>query len=68
MSNRMIGQNEEKVLFSWVHLSDIHFLHGSESHQVDQEMTLQAELSLILWGLFQYLGKFAEPLFLLQEQ
>ena len=48
----MIGQNEEKILFSWVHLSDIHFLPGSESHQVDQEMTLQAELSLILWGLF----------------
>lgn len=38
----MVEQNEEKVLFSWVHLSDIHFLHGNQSHQIDQEMILQA--------------------------
>lgn len=34
----------EKVLFSWIHLSDIHFRHGNEQHQIDQELVLKALL------------------------
>ncbi len=32
----------EIALFRWIHLSDIHFGHGSESHRADQKMILAA--------------------------
>jgi len=34
--------NGEKVLFSWIHISDIHFLHGGIKDHVSQEMILKA--------------------------
>lgn len=38
----MSREQSEKVLFSWIHLSDVHFLHGTKRSQVDQEMILNA--------------------------
>ena len=38
----MMQETKERTLFSWIHVSDIHFLHGSRKLQVDQEMVLQA--------------------------
>ncbi len=32
----------ERTLFSWIHMSDIHFLHGTKKSQLDQEMVLKA--------------------------
>lgn len=40
----MSSNSSEKTLFSWIHLSDIHFMHGNERHQVDQELVLKALL------------------------
>ena len=35
---------EPEILFSWLHLSDIHIGHGSTSHRWDQELVLDALL------------------------
>lgn len=35
----------DTILFSWLHLSDIHMLHGNMSHQSDQKMLLDELLS-----------------------
>ncbi len=37
-----MNPSEEKTIFSWLHLSDIHFLHGDIHNQTDQEMILNA--------------------------
>lgn len=38
----MSPSSNEKTIFSWLHLSDIHFSHGNEHHQIDQELVLQS--------------------------
>lgn len=38
----MKQETQERKLFSWIHISDIHILHGTRKSQVDQEMVLQA--------------------------
>jgi len=38
----MAIKQKETILFSWLHLSDIHFLHGNEKAHIDQELILNA--------------------------
>lgn len=36
-----LNKERDEVLFAWIHLSDIHFGHGSVSHQWDQRWVLE---------------------------
>src|SRR4030095_12006541 len=37
-----IMEDTSEVLFTWLHLSDIHFGHGPVSHRWDQKLVLKA--------------------------
>lgn len=39
---RQGGSEQPEVLFSWLHVSDLHFGHGSTSHRWDQALVMKA--------------------------
>ena len=38
----METSKNDRILFSWLHLSDIHMLHGDEEYHADQDLILNA--------------------------